>query len=158
MATQVAKPPFDAASVTVTDAEYARAVEAGRGEPHAKSVHFDRESKRLHIELQEGREGLAILIPAAWIEGLEAASAHDIEAVKLLGGGHALHWPSLDVDVTVPGLVSGVFGTQRWMQQLASGFLSQAGRKGGSTSTPAKRASSRANGKLGGRPRKKTTA
>lgn len=154
MATQASKRTLDAAEVTVTDEEYARAVEAGHDEPRAKSVHFDPIGKRLHIELQDGQDGIAVLIPVALIQGLDAATAGDIEGIKLLGGGHALHWPSLDVDVTVPGLVSGVFGTQRWMRHLASGFLSEAGRKGGSTSTEAKRASSRANGKLGGRPRK----
>lgn len=137
------------------DVEFQNAVEAGNNEPRAISVRFDRASKRLQIELQDG---VAMMIPVASIQGLEKAKAREIEAVELLAQGYALHWPAMDVDVTVPGLVAGVFGTRQWMRQIASGFLSQAGRKGGSASTKAKRTAARANGKLGGRPRKKVTA
>jgi hypothetical protein len=142
--------------ITVTDAEYAQAVAAGQtGEPRAQSVRFHRSSKRLQIELQDG---VAVMIPTAFIQGLAGAPAKEIEAVELLADGYALHWPSLDADATVAGLVSGVFGTKQWMRELASGFLAQAGRKGGEANTPAKRAAARTNGKLGGRPRKKAIA
>lgn len=137
------------------DAEFQSAVEAGNNEPRALSVRFDRASKRLQIELQDG---VAMMIPISSIQGLENAKAREIESVELLAQGHALHWSTLDVDLTVPGLVAGIFGTKQWMRQIASGFLSEAGRKGGSATTKAKRVSSRANGKLGGRPRKKVTA
>ena len=150
-----AKRTLETSENTVTEAEYARAVAAGQSEPRAKSVHFDSNSQRLQIELQDG---IALMIPVALIQGLGSASPQEIEAVKLLADGYALHWPSLDVDFTVSGLVSGVFGTSQWMRQIAANFLSAAGRKGGSTSTHAKRTSSRANGKLGGRPRKPVTA
>lgn len=139
--------------VGVTQAEYERALAAGQAdEPRAQAVRYDQASKRLQIELQDG---IAIMIPVALVQGLADAKTSEIEAVELLAEGYALYWPQLDVDATVAGLVSGVFGTRQWMRQLASGLLSQAGRKGGSASSPAKRTSSRANGKLGGRPRKK---
>lgn len=142
--------------ITVSDEEYARAVEAGQTpEPRARSVHFDVGSKRLKIELQDG---VAVMIPTALIQGLDKATVKEIEAVEMLADGYALHWPGLDIDATVAGLVSGIFGTQEWMRQIAAKFLAEAGRKGGSASTPAKRTTSRANGKLGGRPRKKVTA
>jgi len=137
------------------DTQYRNAVEAGNNESRALSVHFDRVSKRLQIELQDG---VAMMIPVASIQGLEKAKAREIETVELLAQGYALHWPALNVDVTVPGLMAGIFGTKQWMREIASGFLSDAGRKGGSTSTKAKRAAARTNGKLGGRPRKKVIA
>jgi len=140
---------------TVSHAEYAQAVEAGRSEPRAQSVRFNRSTKRLQIELQDG---IAVMIPAALIQGLDGASAKEIEAVELLADGYALYWPSLDADATVPGLVAGVFGTRQWMRQIASGFLAEAGRKGGSARSQAKRVTSRTNGQLGGRPRKKVAA
>ena len=61
--------------------------------------------------------------------------------------GAGLHWPALDVDLTVPGLVSGIFGSKTWMSEL--------GRAGGRQRSPARAAASRANGHLGGRPRKR---
>lgn len=143
------------ANIEVTDTEYNRAVEAAQNEPRAQSVRYDRRSKRLQIELQDG---IAVMIPVASIQGLERATPKQIEAVEMLADGYALSWPAIDADATVPGLVAGVLGTEKWMRQIAVGFLTESGRKGGSASTVAKRAASRANGKSGGRPRKKVTA
>ena len=39
------------------------------------------------------------------------------------GFGFNLHWPKLEVDLYVPALVSGIFGTQAW---VASEFARQA--------------------------------
>jgi hypothetical protein len=54
----------------------------------------------------------------------------------------------LDASIYIPGLLQGLTGTKRWMAQ-------QLGREGGKARSAAKAASSAANGKLGGRPRKK---
>lgn len=54
-----------------------------------------------------------------------------------------LHWEALDVDLSIPGLLTGLFGTKAYMAR-------QAGR----TKFPAKAAAARANGLKGGRPRK----
>lgn len=137
------------------DVEYQCAVEEGNNEPRALSVRFDRASRRLQIELQDG---VAIMIPVASIQGLQKATSHEIESVELLAQGYALYWPAIDVDLTVPGLMAGIFGTQQWMRKITSDFLSEAGRKGGSATTGPKRVAARANGKLGGRPRKKAIA
>jgi len=59
--------------------------------------------------------------------------------------GAALHWDELDVQMSVPGLVAGVFGTRKWMAEL--------GRQGGSMSK-AKRPEVRENGSK--RPRERT--
>ena len=59
-----------------------------------------------------------------------------------------LHWPRLDADVYVPGLMAGALGSRAWMAR-------ELGAQGGRTSTPAKAAAARANGAKGGRPRKR---
>jgi hypothetical protein len=67
--------------------------------------------------------------------------------VEVDGAGFNLHWPSLDVDLYVPALVSGIFGTRAWMtKELA--------RRAGQAKSPAKAAAARRNGVRGGRPRK----
>ena len=64
----------------------------------------------------------------------------------MTGAGLGLYWPDLDVDLYVPHLIKGVFGSKRWMAQI--------GAVGGRVSSPAKAVAARANGRLGGRPRK----
>lgn len=44
-------------------------------------------------------------IPRKMIRGLERASTSKLEATSLSPAGDTLSWPSLDVDVYVPGLV-----------------------------------------------------
>jgi succinylarginine dihydrolase len=68
--------------------------------------------------------------------------------VEILGQGHALRWPRLDADFTVPGLLMGVFGTRAWM-------ASELARHAGRAKSSAKAAAARANGRKGGRPRRK---
>jgi hypothetical protein len=78
---------------------------------------------------------------------LQGASAVDLAGVEVDGLGFNLHWPALDVDLYVPALVAGIFGTRAWMtRELA--------RVAGQAKSPAKAATSRSNGAKGGRPRK----
>ena len=135
---------------TAVDARLAAALAAGarrRAEKvFALSAHFDSRRKRLHIELASGR---AVAIPVAEIEGLSSAKPSQIRAVKLAGRGYGLHWPALDLDLAVPDLVAGCFGTKAWMRSLA--------RHAGKVKSEAKAAAARANGRKGGRPPKRAT-
>src|SRR4029453_10502017 len=58
------------------------------------------------------RGGGSMSIPRAIVPGLGRASASNLELVVLSPAGDALSWPSLDVDVFVPGLVERAFGTR----------------------------------------------
>ncbi|MDR2856695.1 MAG: DUF2442 domain-containing protein [Novosphingobium sp.] len=74
-------------------------------------------------------------------------SDEDLARVEVDGTGFNLHWPALDVDLYVPALVSGIFGSRAWMtRQLA--------RIAGQARSPAKAAVVRRNGAMDGRPRK----
>ena len=64
--------------------------------------------------------------------------------------GDALSWPSLDVDVYVPGLVDRAFGTRL--------FAASTGSRGGRRRSKAKAGAAKANGATGGRPRKRLIA
>jgi hypothetical protein len=81
-------------------------------------------------------------------EGLARAKALELRTIEVSASGLGLHWPKLDADLYVPAIVKGILGTKQWMTQI--------GALGGSAATVAKAAASRANGKLGGRPRKST--
>ncbi|MBQ1763160.1 MAG: DUF2442 domain-containing protein, partial [Aquincola sp.] len=69
--------------------------------------------------------------------------------IEVSPSGLGLHVPALDADLYLPALLDGFFGSRKWM-------AASLGQAGGRASTQAKAAASRANGKLGGRPRKVT--
>jgi Protein of unknown function (DUF2442) len=92
-------------------------------------------------------DGIRLSIPRMKLEGLESAECEKVAKIEILGRGTGLHWPLLNVDHYVPGLLNRVFGTSRWMSEL--------GRRGGSATTKAKGAAARANGQKGGRPKKR---
>jgi len=132
------------------DKEYAAAVKAAalsdKAEPRAAEVRYDRRSNRIIIEL---RNGASFLFPPELAQGLRGASARDLANIQVTPSGEGLRWPSLDADFSLPGLMMGMFGNKAWMAEFA--------RRGGSATSPAKAASSRANGRKGGRPRKKAS-
>lgn len=130
--------------------QYARAVKAGRlaqkTEPRAVAAQYDEANDRLVVEL---RNGVVFIVPCSLIQGLRGAAPEKIAAVKVMPRGAALHWDDLDVQMSVPGLIAGIFGTRRWMSEL--------GRHGGRVTSKAKRAAARENGRKGGRPRVRRT-
>jgi len=125
-------------------------------EPRAASARYDRKNDRLIVEL---KTGVVLSIPSHLLQGVAGAGAALIAKVEIDSRGYSLHWEELDAALSVPGLLAGVFGSPQWMNELqanaaTSTISAQAmGRKGGSARTPKKQLSSRANGKLGGRPR-----
>lgn len=130
---------------------FARASGAGRQaaktEPRAARASYLAKENVLRIELTNGA---AISIPVELIPALKRASPNDVRSVEVLGRGGGLHWETLDVDLSVPGLMSSVFAGPEWMAEL--------GRVGGRRSSAAKAAAARRNGRKGGRPRGRATA
>ncbi|MBP0615828.1 DUF2442 domain-containing protein [Jiella mangrovi] len=110
--------------------------------PQPKSARYDADSGRIVVEFTNGS---AFMVPARSLQDLQQASDEDLAEVELLGNT-GLHWEKLDVDFTITGLMSGIFGTARFMREVQS--------KGGRSQSAAKAAAARANGKKGGRPRK----
>ena len=130
---------------------FARASRAGRQaaktEPRAARASYLAKENVLRIELTNGA---VITVPVKLIPALKGASQSEVRAVEVLGRGGGLHWEALDVDLSVPGLVSSVFAGPQWMAEL--------GRVGGRRSSAAKAAAARRNGRKGGRPRGRATA
>ena len=128
----------------LTDADIddglARGEIARATEPRAAKVRYDRKSGRIVVDLTNG---CTFAFPARLAQGLEPATDDQLAGVEILGQGYGLHWEALDADISIPGLLAGIFGTKSHMARL-----------GGSTRSPAKAAAARANGAKGGRPRK----
>jgi hypothetical protein len=113
-------------------------------EPRARVARYDRRTGRVRVDLTNG---CSFAFPARAAQGLQDASDTELAQVEILGLGLGLHWENLDVDLSVPGLLAGLFGTRAYMDRR------RAARAGASTSA-AKAAAARRNGAKGGRPRK----
>jgi hypothetical protein len=131
-----------------TDRELSAAEERGQAVlangPRAVSAKFDRSAGRILVELADG---CVYGFPPALVEDLQDADIDALSEIEVDGHGLNLHWPRLDVDLLVPALISGIFGTKAWItRELA--------RAAGRTTSSAKAAAARTNGAKGGRPRK----
>ncbi len=134
--------------MTLTDAGVRRAEKRMqsrlRAQPHATSARYDRRTARIVVTLSNGLE---LGVPVDFAQGLSGARGVDLSEIEITPTGLGLHWPRLDADLYLPALLEGVFGSRRWMAQAM-------GRAGGRSSSSAKQAAARSNGRLGGRPRK----
>jgi hypothetical protein len=112
----------------------------------AASARYDHRTGLVILELSTG---YVFGFPAASIPQLAGASSEQLATVEASPGGSGLHWESLDVDLSVPGLLMSTIGRSWKVSELA--------RVAGQTKSPAKAAAARKNGRKGGRPRKTTT-
>lgn len=122
------------------DAALERGARIATTEPRAASARYDRSVERVVVDLTNG---CVFGFPPRLAQGLEKASEDELSAIEILGAGHGLRWEALDVDLSVPGLMAGLFGTRAYMA-----------RRAGQATSTAKAAAARANGAKGGRPRK----
>ena len=122
------------------DAALARGKAAQTVEPRASKVWLDPRRGRIVVELTNG---CTFAFPPRLAQGLEAATDEQLGQVEILGAGYGLHWEGLDVDISIPGLLAGLFGTRTYMAR-------QAGRM----TSPAKASAARINGAKGGRPKR----
>ena len=80
-------------------------------------------------------------------QGLEHAKPSDLDAIEISPSGFGIYFPKLDADLYLPSLLEGLLGSRRWM-------AAKLGQAGGKSPSLAKKAAARANGRLGGRPKK----
>lgn len=133
--------------VVTSDQQIDAALERARTLAHSDrrviEARYESDGDRIALFLADG---VNVSIPRNYLQGLESANRAQVADIEILGKGTGLHWPQLDVDHYVPGLLNFVFGTRRWMSEL--------GRRGGAATSEAKADAARANGMKGGRPRK----
>jgi len=112
--------------------------------PKAVAAHYDRAAGRVVIHLSSG---LDVSFSPRDAQGLENAKPSQLDEIEISASGLGIHFPKLDADLYLPGLLEGFLGSRRWM-------ASRLGRVGGKSRSAAKRAAARANGQMGGRPKK----
>ena len=116
--------------------------------PAVAQVRYDRCIGRIVVALSGGLE---IGFSPKHAQGLENARPADLEVIEISPSGLGIHFPRVDADIYLPALLEAMLGSKRWM-------AAEVGRIGGAASTKLKAAAARRNGKLGGRPKKKSAA
>ena len=68
----------------------------------AKAVRFD--DDMMYVTLLDGR---LIGAPIIWFPLLHETSPQEREKYEIGGGGISLHWPDIDEDISIAGLLAG---------------------------------------------------
>jgi hypothetical protein len=74
----------------------------------------------LTVDLEDGR---TIAVPIGWFPRLAYGTAAERANVQIAGAGFGVHWPDLDEDIGVEGLLLGRKSTEspasfaRWLEQ-----------------------------------------
>ena len=71
--------------------------------PLAQQVGFTEDE--LIVSLVDGR---TITVPLLWFPRLAGATTAQLRNYEILGDGEGLHWPEIDEDLSVEGLLFGV--------------------------------------------------
>ena len=71
----------------------------------AKRVDF--ENLTMQVTFTDGR---VLSVPLSWFPVLQNASPEQRANYEIGGGGVSLHWPEIDEDLSIAGLMAGVDG------------------------------------------------
>ena len=86
---------------------------------------FTGRGSRLSVELDDGR---TITVPVEWYPRLQRGSPSERRHWRLIGVGDGIHWPDLDEDISVDGLLAGGRSMEsprsfaRWLERRAIGI------------------------------------
>jgi hypothetical protein len=129
---------------SISQAEFLEATQQHDDDIIATQVTYSKDTGRIVVELSSS---VQIAFVARQFQGLETATDDELAQLSITPSGRGIYVEALDVDVYLPTLLQGVFGSTRWM-------ASQMGKTGGKAVGGLKAKSSRENGKRGGRPKK----
>lgn len=86
----------------------------------AKATHITVTDDTLSVDLDDGR---TIAVPIGWYPRLAAGTTIERANFVISGAGFGIHWPELDEDIGVEGLLLGKKSTEsprsfaRWLEQ-----------------------------------------
>ncbi|MGB7085238.1 MAG: DUF2442 domain-containing protein [Phormidesmis sp.] len=102
-------------------AQIEKAIAAGQAHANSQRLavagYFDAESGKVVIQFENGAE---FRFPSKLGQGLKDASEAAISNIKISPSGLGIHWPNIDVGLSIPHLLEGIYGTKRWMSSVGS--------------------------------------
>lgn len=78
----------------------------------------------LSVDLEDGR---TVSVPIGWYPRLAHGTTGELAHFEISGGGYGIHWPDLDEDIAVEGLLLGKQSTEsagsfkRWLEKRGDG-------------------------------------
>jgi hypothetical protein len=109
----------------------------------AQSEHYDKRKKLVVIDLVKGS---SFSFPPQLAQGMASALPSELAEIEITSQGSELHWPQLDADLNIEGLLAGLFGSRSLMRTHAA--------KAGRVKSSAKAHAAKVNLAKGGRPLK----
>ncbi len=76
-------------------------------ESHPQAQNIRCTDINLIVELIDGR---TISVPLVWFPRLSNANKSQLDNWELLGDGEGIHWPEIDEDISIAGLLMGKRG------------------------------------------------
>ncbi len=138
-------------SSVISHKEFVTATRRGKmmqaNNPRAIAARYNKKMNRIIISLSTKVE---VMFNPAEVQGLENAKPSQLEEIEISPSGFGLYFPELDEGINILNLLEGTLGSRKWM-------AARLGAAGGSSRSKVKAAAARANGVLGGRPRKRAT-
>jgi hypothetical protein len=128
---------FKAPTQREFDAITRRTAQSMRHQLLALEARYDPRMERVMITLNNGT---IVGFPLSALPGLEQATRQDLRKIEIEGGGYGLHVAALDADISIPSLLEDQLGSTIMRRSVVRADAS------------------RANGRLGGRPRKSQAA
>lgn len=71
----------------------------------ARAVNVKVSRQALAVDLSDGR---TVLVPLAWYPRLLHGTSQERNHWRLIGMGEGVHWPDLDEDISVEGILAGL--------------------------------------------------
>jgi len=68
----------------------------------AHSVEFSEDAMTVYLD-----DGRALSVPLTWYPRLLDGSPEERKRYEFIGAGEGIHWPDLDEDISVEGLLAG---------------------------------------------------
>jgi hypothetical protein len=97
------------------DRAIARQAEIDATEPRADRVLFD--DGRIIVYFNNG--AVFSFLPES-VEAIATISPELLATVELTPSAKGLRWDEPDIDLSIIGLMMGIFGSQQWMKEIAS--------------------------------------